>query len=269
MKRNIICALLALALMGSIVDIVLAAPLKDGFDGLALTLQSSQPSYVLGELVKLKIKVANKTGQAVSLSGAPDVWTGAVKVFIASGEGPFKEYFGPGWGLRCVMAAPQVEISPGGSIETAAAVLYNHRMETRQLSEMYVREINRKRLGTDYAFVRPGVYRLKAVLQKEDRTLESEALEIEIREPQGADRSIWEVLREDPELGFFVQTGSPKSSPETPRSQQLKATLERLVGSFPEGRQVEGILASLAEYHALLESLRASQMQGVEPFDEE
>lgn len=269
MKRKMIRALLALALMSSTAETVLAVPLEDSPDGLALTLQPSKPSYVLGELVNLRIAVINTTSQAVPLAGTPDVWTGAVKVFIASRDGDFKEYFGPGWGLRCVVGAAQVEISPGGSFETAATVLYNHRMETGHLSEMYAREINRRRLGTDYAFARPGVYRLKAILQTEGGTLESEVLEIDIREPQGVDHSIWEVLREDPELGYFVQSGGPKGPPETPRSQQLEATLGRLVASFPEGRQTEGIRAGLAEYLALLEALRASYLPDDELVDED
>lgn len=136
------------------------------------------------------------------------------------------------------------------------------------LSELYAREINGKRLGTEYAFARPSAYRLKAVLQTEGGTVESGVLEIDIREPQGVDRSIWEVLREDPELGYFIQSGGPKGPPETPRSQQLEATLERLVGSFPEGRQAEGIRAGLAEYRALLEELRSNQLPDDELLEE-
>lgn len=269
MKRKMIRALLAVALVSSTAGPVLGAPLKDGADGLALILQSSKPSYVLGELVNLKIKVINQTGRAVPLAGTTNVWTGAVRVLIASARGDFKEYLGPGWGLKDIVGAPPVEIQPGGSFETAATVLYNHRPETGHLSELYASEIRGKRVGTEYAFAQPGTYRLKAVLQDaKGSALESGVLEIDIREPQGADRSIWEVLREDPELGYFVQEGGPNGPPETPRSQQLEATLERLAGSFPEGRQAEGIRAGLAEYRALLEELRASQLPDDESFEE-
>lgn len=261
MKRKMIRALLAVALMSSTVETVQGASLENGSDGLVLTLQSSKPSYVPGELVHLQIKVLNQTGQTVPVAGTADVWTGAVGVFIASGKEGFKEYRGPGWGLKCVVRAAQVEIPPGGSFETAATVLYNHRRQTGHLSEMYASKIKSKELGTDYAFARPGTYRLKAVLETEGGRLESEVLEIDIREPQGVDRSVWEVLREDPELGYFMQTGGPKGPPETPRSRHLEATLERLAASFPESRQIEGIRAGLAGYRAQLEALRASQME--------
>lgn len=259
MKRKMIRSLLAVTLMSSTAGPVLGAPSEGGAEGgLALTLRSSKPSYALGELLSLDIKVSNQTGQTVSLSTVPDVWTGAVRVFIASEGGDFKEYLGPRWGLKDVVRAAQVEIPPGGSFETAATVLYNHPQETAHLSELYAREIRGKRVGTEYAFAQPGTHRLKAVLRTEGGTVQSGVLAIDIREPQGVDRSIWEVLREDPELGFFVQSGGPKGPPETPRSRQLEATLERLAGSFPEGRQAEGIRAGLAEYRALLEALRAS-----------
>jgi hypothetical protein len=219
--------------------------------------------------VHLKIKVTNLTGQAVPLAGAPDVGTGAVRVFIASEGGDFKEYLGPGWGLKDVVGGPPVEIQPGRSFETAATVLYNHRPETGHLSELYASEIRGKRVGTEYALAQPGTYRLKAVLQDAGGgALESGVLEIDIREPQGIDRSIWEVLREDPELGYFVQSGGPNGPPETPRSRQLEATLERLAGAFPEGRQAEGIRAGLAEYRALLEELRSGQLPDDEPVEE-
>jgi hypothetical protein len=269
MKRKMIRALLAVALMSSSVETVLGASLEKGSEGLVLTLQSSRPSYVPGELVDLKIKVINQAGHAVPVAETADVWTGAVRVFIDAGEGGFKEYRGPGWGLKCVVRAARVEIPQRGSFETAATVLYNHRQETGHLSEMYAHKIKNQELGTDYAFARPGTYRLKAVLQTEGGRLESEVLEIDIREPQGADRSVWEVLRKDPELGYFMQTGGPKGPPETPRSRHLEATLARLAGSFPESRQVESIRAGLAGYRTLLEALRASQMPDGESFREE
>lgn len=269
MKRKMISSLLAVALVSSTAGPVLGAPLKDGADGLALTLQSSKPSYTLGELVSLNIKVSNPTGQTVSLSSATDVWTGAVRVFIADAGGELKEYRGPGWGLKDVVGAPQVEIPPGGSFETAATVFYNHRPETGHLSEMYASETRGKRVATEYAFAHPGTYRLKAVLQNaEGSALESGILEIEIREPQGVDRSIWEVLRDNPDLGYFIQSGGPNGPPENPRSQQMAATLERLAGSFPEGRQAEGIRAALAEYRALLDELRGNQPPDEEPIEE-
>ena len=266
MKRTMIRAMLAVALVSSTAGPVLGAPLEDR--GLALTLRSSKPTYALGELVSLKIEVSNQTEQTVSLSTATDVWTGAVRVFIADEGGEFKEYRGPGWGLKDAVGAAQIEIPPGGSFETTATVLYNHRPETGHLSEVYASEINGKRLGTEYAFARPGAYRLKAALQTEGDTVESGALELDIREPQGVDRSIWKALREEPELGYFIQSGGPKGPPETPRGRHLEATLERLAGSFPEGRQAEGIRAGLAEYRALLEELRANQPPDDESIEE-
>jgi hypothetical protein len=268
MKRKMIRSLLAVALVSSTAGPLIGAPLEDGAGGLTLTLRSSKPSYALGELVSLNIKVSNQTGHTVSLSTATDVWTGAVRVFIASEGGDFKEYLGPGWGLKDVVRAARVEISPGGSFETAATVLYNHRPETGHLSEMYASEIRGKRVGTEYAFAQPGTHRMKAVLQTEGGTVESGVLEIHIREPQGVDRSIWEVLREDSELGYFIQSGGPNGPPETPRSRHLEATLERLAGSFPEAGQAEGIRAGLAEYRALLVELRASHLPDDEPVED-
>ncbi len=241
MKRKMIRSLLAVALVSSTAGPLSGAPSEGGAEGgLALTLRSSKPSYALGELLSLDIKVSNQTGQTVSLSTVPDVWTGAVRVFIASERGDFKEYLGPGWGLKDFVRAAQVEIPPRGSVETATTVLYNHRPETGHLSELYAREIRGKRVGTEYAFAQPGTYRLKAVLQTEGGTVESGVVEIDIREPQGVDRSTWEVLREDPELGFFIQSGGPNGPPETPRSRQLEATLReagRLVPGGPAGRR--------------------------------
>ena len=147
MKRKMIRSLLAVALVSSTAGPVLGAPLEHGAGGLALTLQCSKPSYALGELVSLNIKVSNQTGQTVFLSTATDVWTGAVRVFIASEGGDFKEYLGPGWGLKDIVRAAQLEIPPRGSFETAATVLYNHSQETGHLSELYAREIRGKRVA--------------------------------------------------------------------------------------------------------------------------
>ena len=38
---------------------------------------------------------------------------------------------------------------------------------------------------------------------------------ITVSEPTGVDRDVWEVLKADPEYGYFIQSGGPKGNPQS------------------------------------------------------
>jgi hypothetical protein len=104
----------------------------------------------------------------------------------------------------------------------------------------------------------PGVYRLRAVFQASETAgkLESAPIRITIGQPKGADLQVWNTLRTDSELGYFIQTGSPKGDPESERSKRLAEVLNSLASSYPESRQAPDIRSSLGRYRTTLEKLR-------------
>lgn len=232
--------------------------------GLVVEVQPVRTSYTLGEIVRLVVRMTNRSGEEIRLPDEPTVENGRLRIFVAEGDERFREYLGPGWSLEDAVGAPEIVLAPGGSLETDATLLFNFQPETAHLSPLYVRQIHQARVGSDYVFDRPGLYRLKAVVDLGDAREEvgSDPVHLNIRRPQGADLEVWNVLKEDAELGHFLQAGTPKGDPLSERSLALAETLASLANSHPDSRLALEIRSSLARYRSTVELLRALRVDG-------
>jgi hypothetical protein len=221
-----------------------------------LELRLAQDGYVLGELVRLEVRVINTTHSLVVLHGA-DVWQGYLKVFIAAGGESYREYRGPGWGLEDSVGGTPLTLTPGDVHKTEATLLFNRRVDVDHLNVEQATRLGDARIANDYAFPKAGTYYVKAVLY--DATfadqIESEPVVVTVVEPQGPDQEVWKLLVSEPELGYFIQTGRPRGHPREPRSLQLVETLEGIVARHPIGSYAADIQSALARYWSSVEEL--------------
>lgn len=230
-----------------------------GFSQLILEVQADKQRYVLGEPVALKFSVINSSNYVVVLPDRPDVWRGAIGVFIAYQDDNYKGYLGPRWGLTDTRGENSLPLASGQSYETSASILHNHRVETSHLSEMYAKEIREKHIDTEIAFPKQGVYRIKAILRLDSKSeIESKPVTIEVAEPYTADDvEVWNVLKSDPEYAYFIQTGGFRASSGTdPRSKQKVETLERLLSLYPASTYNQAIRDALSKQRAAIQNLR-------------
>jgi hypothetical protein len=133
-------------------------------DGLALKVQTDKDSYMPGEIVSLHFSITNESGTPALLSRQSTVWDGNLKVYVSSAGGPFREYFGPGWGTRDTVPGEPVKLLPGQAFETEATLLWNQQLQTSHLNEVYRKKLDKERLTTDYALPAAGQYYVKAIL---------------------------------------------------------------------------------------------------------
>jgi hypothetical protein len=224
--------------------------------GAVLEARTSRQAYVLGEPVDLVIAARNASNRPIAIPGGFDVGQGYVGVVVAFEDGPFREYRGPGWGLDDGRSAPVV-VGPRQRVATAASILFNHGMPSGHLNPETAAEVATRYLDEGYALPVAGRYRIKALLYGEngDEVVESEPVEIAIEEPTGEDREVWNALRSDPELGYFVQAGGPRGRSSELRRQQLVSTLERLVTYHPGSRYTEVLRERLARYQDVVDDL--------------
>jgi hypothetical protein len=223
---------------------------------ITLDVRPDRASYVLGELVTLEIVARNRSARPIAIPGL-EVWDGRVGVMIASGDGPFREYRGPGWGLHDVAAGEPITLRARQSVKGEATVLYNHGTESRHLNREASATITTRYMEEGYAFAVPGTYRIKAVLYAQgfDDVVESEPAQILVEQPAAADLEVWNVLRTNGHLGYFIQAGSPRarSTPET--RQRLVDTLERLATDYPDSRHADRVRERLTTYRDMLADL--------------
>jgi hypothetical protein len=246
-----------LAVVGA-VFLVAEADGRQEASGLRLVLTADSMSYVLGQPVNLDVSVVNTSQTPALIPDGADVWEGYVEVLIAFEDGGYKEYKGPGWGLRDVARSGSIAVGRGHAHTTQATILYNHGVETQHLNALRAREIEERFLETGYALATPGRYRIKARLY--DRrfvsSIESPPIEITVGEPAGVDREVWEVLKTDPDYGYFIQSGGPRGHPRDPRNTKMAETLEKLANDRPQSRYTEAITRALGNHRAVIEDLR-------------
>lgn len=231
------------------------APLAD-FDFLFIEVQSDQSSYILGETVELKVKVINVLDRPICLHSRVSVLNGFVEVAIAYEEENFKEYRGPGWGFAHEGCLESIELAPNGeSFETSASILYNRAFKTAHLSKLRAKWIADRYITTNYALTRPGRYFIKTILYDAEyqSTIESRPVEIVVKQPEGDDQVVWDILRGNPQCGYFIQTGGPRGRRKDPKTEAMVEMLEDLVVRYPSSRHAKGIRPALLRHYSAIE----------------
>ena len=256
-----VLALAVLSTLGNVAQAAEITPSKATARKLSVEVQPSSKDYVLGELVRLRIRITNRSDQPIVLSQRPSVDAGDIRVLVAERDG-FRKYIGPQWGIQDVATAAAIELAPEEYVETQATLLYHHRVETKHLSASYAQQINRDYIDSDYAFTTPGTYRIKVVFSGGESfgSVESEPVSISVREPKGGALKVWNALKRDARLGYFLQAGGPNGDPRSPESEELAETLNALATTYPESPQVGDILSSLSKYTKSLKKLKEMKL---------
>jgi len=256
-----VLTLAVLSTLGNVAQAAEIAPPKETAQKLSVEVHPSSKDYVLGELVKLRIRITNRSEQAIALSQEPSVDAGDIRVLVAAGDG-FRKYVGPQWGIRDVVGATAIELAPREYVETQATLLYHHRIETKHLSTSYAQQITRDYIDSDYAFTTPGTYRIKVVFSGGESlgSVESEPVSISVREPKGSALKVWNALKRDARLGYFLQAGGPNGDPRSPKSRELAETLNALATTYPEIPQAGDIRLSLSKYATTLEKVKEMKL---------
>jgi hypothetical protein len=248
---------LILAVLSLVATSAYASAADETSEGFSVTARANKQDYVLGEVVKLTIRFTNVSDQAIEIPMLPTMGNGGIQLFVAEKE-TFREYEWPG--THSDVDGAGVQIAPSETVEATATIMYLNRRETKGLAERYARDIKERYLDTDYALMKEGTYRIKAVVVAGEAKLESQPVTIRVHKPKGADLQVWNVLQANPELGYFIQLGTPRTYQRPGEGSELVKELSDLTVAYPDSRQMGDIRASLTRYkEALLSRSRQEQ----------
>lgn len=197
---------------------------------MTLNISPLKTSYVLGEVVSLDIKVTNIGDSDVFLRG----WTaqsGLIKFLVSREDQEFKQYDHSAW----IRDHKSKAIKPGETRESKATLLWNFSPARRFVNpaafDYYIM--------SDLAFPEPGVYFIKAVLVisasvpgQNRAEVESTPVQIVINEPVGEDKKVWNQIKENTELAYFIQQGEPRS-PKPEEQEKLVKEVEQIIADNP------------------------------------
>ncbi|MGH9820088.1 MAG: hypothetical protein ACRD43_07940, partial [Pyrinomonadaceae bacterium] len=104
MKRKILFSFLGMFIIASSImtwaSRVDAVKSEGNETAFALSVTSNKQAYLLGEPITLNFALKNIGDVPVRLTLNPDVYTGYLKIWIASSDGDFAQYRNSSWGLR-------------------------------------------------------------------------------------------------------------------------------------------------------------------------
>ena len=173
-----------------------------------IRISTANQAYILGEPVRLDLRFTKK-GDASTIIEDDSIATGSLRVFIARERGKFLRYSFKGW------VAGRTHRYEGRDRYSFDTILFNSKPETAHLSDVGKTKAEEGMILTDYAFPEPGIYRIKATLgftkvtngKASWETVESNEISLELKQPEGDDLKVWEIIKADPRIGYFLTSG--------------------------------------------------------------
>ncbi len=206
--------LLLLVILFSLETVSANEKQKLNFQQLELELSTSKPNILLLEPIQITVTLKNKLGEAIMPMAKPELGDSDVALKIFSNDKKLK--------------LPQLSNS------IAALVSY----EEIPTSE---KQLQYRIIPRSEAFLSTGEYSLQLVFYKGKERLISNLLTINIVEPLGIDKQVFDQLKALP--NFISLLDTPGVSEEA----NLKAILEKLIVDFPQSVYSPYIIFNLAE----------------------
>ncbi len=186
----------------------------------------NKSSYALGEVVGIRFHLLNTLQDKISIN-APNVLIGNLRLKVSDDGILFRDYVGPDWGMLDSFPR-QIDLLRGQKLEHSTDILFNHTLPYAHLSSMYAEKVRRKRVDTDYVFARAGSYWLKASYHSHDYEIESKPRLIQITEPKGLDAKVWNAIKNDRAMAYYLHTGDVMFHPNSEQAKNFKKRIEAL-----------------------------------------
>jgi hypothetical protein len=224
----------------------------------------SKDTYKLGEIALMNIQITNNNSEVVYLSGE-SIDTLKIKISLGN-DNNYKDYYGNSRNF-VVDGDYYVKINPNETINKQKPILWNFKSNVSGLNSDGTKSVLEDRITTDYAFSETGTYFVKVLLTlkgEESVVIESEPIQIIIEKPNGEDLEVWNKLKDNGEIAYFIQEGdilipSYKKEARAKVQQEIENLLKKYPNSFYATalrQSLDKFLASEAKKQESLEKLQ-------------
>lgn len=225
-----------------------------------LRVRPSKEAYIKGEKVSLIFSLRNNSDEDRTIQNDFFVDVGFIAVYISKDGEHFRKYLNPTWG-RIDTARGRITIKPHTSIETSAEILWNNKPDVSHLNGIAASRVTQDKILSDYAFPVAGSYLVKIEfsglfdLQAHRYKIESEPIQIIIKEPDGEDLEVWQKIKDRGDIAYFIQEGRFRTI-KREEEQRLKYEAELIVNQYPTSLIAKQIAQSLDKFRAFDEKRR-------------
>lgn len=223
--------------------------------GLDVKVKSSKQDYFLGEVISISLDITNTSSTDIPVKGT-NVESGYVKIFIASDDQKFKEYSNSSWGR----AKTKGTIIKAGQTASSQAKIFWNFSPVNRFSNL--EGFEKSHIMTDYVFPAAGVYLIKAVLYIPGTNpvqIESQPIQIVVNEPTGDDLQVWNRIKNNGEIAYFIQQGSFKTYKDEERDKLINE-IEQIIRAYPNGQLADKMKQTLEKFQ-LDEEKRKQQIE--------
>ena len=256
MKNNKAIAIF-LVLLSCLLIVFINSESKIGYSqskntNFSLSLNTPKQTYILGEKIQLDIKV-EKQLQEVIVPQSSKARCGYLKIQVANETRNYKDYFGPKWQTEnCEVVLP---LNDNEAFKVKESLLWNVKPEVSHLNKDAAKRKSKGRIMTDYVFPEIGTYYIKTVLSFPDDIqpkIESEPIKIIIEKPVGDDLEVWNEIKDDGGIAYFIETGNFLTSySKTEERDKLQQKIERIINTYPNSFYTESLRNSLRKFQAI------------------
>ena len=225
---------------------------------LGLELKTDKAEYLPGELIQLRMRLFPRSGAAAAPNRI-SVVDGSLEVLVSHGSDGYLEYQGPGWAVKKTAMPEVVILNADQAIEATGTLLYNRVVDTAHLSPVYAQQAVEGRIPHEYALSETGSFLLKVVYYdqfSEDR-IESDPVQIYIREATGEDAEVWNTLRTNPKLGYLLQTGLLPGAAPPAEEDEAATVLQDLLVRHPASAYAGHISRGLQRFQNFVKTQRS------------
>lgn len=206
----------------------------------------NKETFTLGEPISVEFEISNEGETSIGVHTG-GVETGFLKVFIASQDGEYKEYFGYGWGLK------MGRISNLDSKESrkykVATILWQGKPDISGLNEQAAKEKLKGKIITEYALPEPGVYFIKGIsyVGENATPIETQPIQIVINEPVGDDLKVWNQIKSNREIALLMQTGEFDTGKDGEKAKLVKE-VEQILEKYPNSTYSSYLNSNLEKF---------------------
>lgn len=217
---------------------------------LSVDFKPRKANVILGEVFHFALSIQNLSDEEIYLKGT-NVNSGYIEIMVSEDDITYRRYVHSGWG---VAKRKGRYLKAKGYANSSGTLFWNSNKNVKGLSTLAIRSIQRRQLMRDYIFEKVGDFFLRARLyypvKKEMHFVESAPVRISVRKGSVEESEVWETIRNEPRLGYFIQEGQSRSSKF--EAQERDADLIRaLYKKYHSNRLSYSLKASLLKYERL------------------
>jgi hypothetical protein len=218
-----------------------------------LNLNISKRTAYLGEMISLETEITNNASVPIYLEGDSNY---AVAIKIAFKEDKEYKLYAPEGPLVSLDGVYiPMKINPQEVFRNQKTLLWNFKPEVSHLNEDVAKSETEGRIMSDYVFLNPGTYYVKAevVVLKNEKPVrvESAPVKIRIKEPKGENLIVWNKIKENGEFAHLLQESRMTRGYHAPEEiEKFLSEVEQIISDHPKCLYAEPFRQSLAKFKA-------------------